>query len=166
MAVEFALVFLAAVTLILFILCAALILYLNQALDHATTQASRKIITGSAQTTSLSSADFRSQVCDLLPKTMTCANLIINLYTLNRESGPGGFYRFVNADRSGLSLPDLSPGAGQFDLGARGAYQYLQVIYPITFPPAPILKWLSGATFNGAPAYLAMSTAAFRNEQF
>jgi len=166
-AVEFALVSLTAVMLILFILCGGLILYLNQALDQATTQASRNVMTGAAQTAAISSSDFRAQVCAGLPRTMTCANLIINLYTVNKEAGPGGFYRFVNADRSGLSLPDLSQGAGQFNLGVRGDYQYLQVIYPITFAPTPILKWLSGgATFNGAPAYLAISTAAFRNEQF
>jgi hypothetical protein len=41
------------------------------------------------------------------------------------------------------------------------------VIYPITFMPAAFASILdSSATFNGAPAYLTVSTAAFRNELY
>ncbi|SFG30177.1 hypothetical protein [Methylobacterium gossipiicola] len=98
---------------------------------------------------------------------MTCDNLIINLYVVPKEVQPSGFYKFVNADRSGLLIPDITSGSSQFNLGGRGDYQYLQVIYPITFPGAAIMMWLSGGrTYNGTPAYLAISTAAFRNEQF
>lgn len=166
-AVEFAVVSMLAMMVILFILNAALIFYLNQALDVATSQAARQIVTGSAQAASLNSSGFRANLCALVPKTMDCGKLTINLYTVPKAAAPAGFYAYVNADVSGLRMPDLGNATGQFSLGGRGDYQYLQVIYPITFPPAAILSWLSGgATYQGAPVYLAVSTAAFRNEQF
>jgi Flp pilus assembly protein TadG len=167
-AVEFAIISLTAVITIVFILTASMVLYLNQTLDNATAQVSRQIMTGSAQAASINSSAFRVDLCKLLPRTIDCSLLVINLYVVPKSAGPSGFYNFVNADLSGLSLPDLSNGGtGQFTLGARGEYQYLQVIYPITFPPALILKWLSGgATYKGAPAFIAISTAAFRNELF
>ncbi|MCJ2084071.1 TadE/TadG family type IV pilus assembly protein [Methylobacterium sp. J-090] len=166
-AVEFAIVSLVAILVIVFTLSAGLVLYLNQALDYATAQASRQIITGSAQATSLNSSNFRTSLCGYLPKAMICDNVVINLYVVPKAAGPAGYYAFANADMSGLAIPDLSSGSGRYTLGIRGDFQYLQVIYPITLPPAAIMSWLSGrATYKGVPAYLAVSTAAFRNEQF
>ena len=58
-------------------------------------------------------------------------------------------------------------GSGQFTLGSQGDYQYLQVIYPITFLPSFMTAWLDASTkYNGKPAYLIISTAAFRVESY
>lgn len=166
-AVEFAIVSLIAILVIVFILSAALVLYLNQVLDYATAQASRQIITGSAQAQSMGSSAFRTSLCSYLPKPIFCENIVINLYVVPKAGGPAGYYTFVKPDKSGLLIPDLSSGSGNYTLGVRGDFQYLQVIYPITLPTVAVISWLSGGTvYRGAPAYLAVSSAAFRNEQF
>lgn len=166
-AVEFAIVSLIAILVIVFILSAGLVLYLNQALDYATAQASRQIITGSAQAKSFGSSDFRTSLCGFLPRTMDCEKISINLYVVPKAGGPAGYYAFTKPDMSGLAIPDPSTGTGTYTLGVRGDFQYLLVVYPITLPTAAIASWLgAGTQYKGAPAYLAVSTAAFRNEQF
>ncbi|MCJ2011397.1 TadE/TadG family type IV pilus assembly protein [Methylobacterium sp. J-076] len=166
-AVEFALVGTLFILTTLFVMLAGAILYITQAVDYATNAAARDILTGSAQTNSATLGTFTQSLCSRLPPGIQCANLVINLYTVTQGAQPAGYYAYVKADQSGLSIPALSPGAGQFSLGAQGDFQYLQVIYPITFLPSGFAAMLSGgATFNGKAAYLAIATAAFRNEQY
>ena len=168
-AVEFALVGTAFILTLLFVLGSALVFYMNQALDNATARASRKILIGDLQTQSKAAtlAGFKDSVCGYLSAAFSCDNVIVNLYVVPKAAQPSGYYAFVNKDQTGVIVPNLAAGTGQFGLGSRGDYQYLQVIYPITFLPPQISSWLSGgATFNGKPAYLAISSAAFRNEQY
>ncbi|MBB2963236.1 TadE/TadG family type IV pilus assembly protein [Methylobacterium sp. R2-1] len=168
-AVEFALVGTAFILTLLFVLGAALVAYMNQALDNATVRASRQILIGGLQTQSTAAtlASFKQSVCGYLPAAFSCNDVVVNLYVVPKAGQPSGYYAFVNKDMNGLAVPNLATGTGQFSLGGRGDYQYLQVIYPITFLPPQISSWLSGgATFNGKPAFLAISSAAFRNEQY
>ena len=61
----------------------------------------------------------------------------------------------------------LSNSGSKYDPGIQSDYVYLQVIYPITILPSFMSSILSGgATYNGSPAFLAVSTAAFRNENY
>lgn len=166
-AVEFALVGTLFIMTMLLVMVIGAILYIAQAVDYATTAAARDILTGSAQTSSVTLGAFTQSLCSRLPPGIKCSNLIVNLYKVTQSSGSGGYYAYVKADSSGLKIPALTPGTGTFDLGGQGDYQYLQVIYPITFLPAGFASMLSGgATFNGQAAYLATATAAFRNEQY
>jgi Flp pilus assembly pilin Flp len=166
-AVEFALVAGLFIMALLFVMTVATILFINQSLDYATTRASRQIMTGAAQAQSMDQGGFRTVLCGYLPAVLKCSNVMINLYVVTTGSSPSGYYSFVKSDMSGLALPALAPGSGQYTLGSRGAYQYLLVMYPITFMPSAFASILGGsATYNGAPAYLTVSTAAFRNELF
>ncbi len=166
-AVEFALVGSAFIMTMLFVMVAGLIFYIGEVVDYATTAAARDILTGTAQANSATLGTFTQSVCNRLPPGIQCGNLVINLYVVPQATQPAGYYAYVKPDVSGLALPTLTPGSGQFTLGTRGQYQYLQVIYPITFLPSGFASMLSGgATFNGKPAYLAIATAAFRNELF
>lgn len=166
-AIEFALVAPLLLLSILFIMVVAAVLYINQTLDYATSQAARQILTGTAQSGSMDQATFKANLCSNLPAVMPCANVIVNLYVVPQNTNPSGYYTFVKSDQSGLLIPPLTSGSGQYTLGGRGAYQYLQVIYPTTFLPRAFATMLSGGvTYNGAPAYLTIATAAFRNEQF
>lgn len=168
-AVEFALVGGVFIVVILFVMASALILYINQTLDNATAQASRQILTGSlqSQSTAATLTSFKKSLCGYLPPAFPCDDVIVNLYVVPKAVGPSGYYSYVTSDQSGVTVPNLTTGSGQLNMGGRGDYQYLQVIYPITLLPAPISSWLSGgATYKGKPAYLAISAAAFRNEQY
>ena len=93
--------------------------------------------------------------------------MIVNIQTATEAAQPGGYYAYVTSNQSGLIIPTLSNASTQYSLGAQGSYEYLQVIYPITFMPTIFATMFGGgATYNGSPAFLAISTAAFRNEQY
>ena len=166
-AVEFALVGTLFIMTTLFVMLVGTILYITQAVDYATSAAARDILTGTAQANAVTAGTFTQSLCTRLPPGIKCANLVVNLYKIAEASQPAGYYSYVKSDTSGLTIPALTPGTGTFDLGGQGDYQYLQVIYPVTFLPSGFAAMLSGgATFNGQPAYLAIATAAFRNEQY
>ena len=172
-AVEFAMVSGALLTTIVFVSFGGLLLYMSQALDRATTVAARQIMTGVVQGKAIGSASAfaTSFVCPALPAAFTCSNVIVNVQKVNASdsayySSQSWYYTLVNSTQTSL-IPTLSNSATQFNPGVQTDYVYLQVIYPITFLPSFMTKLLSGgATYNGSPAYLAVSTAAFRNEQY
>ena len=66
-AVEFALVAGLLILTILFVMTVAMILFVNQAIDYATTRASRQVMTGSAQAKAMDQAGFRKALCGYLP---------------------------------------------------------------------------------------------------
>ena len=164
--VEFALVGLMFIVTLLFTMGLAQILYYNQKMDFAVAKAAREIIVGNAQKKNLppalAVAAAKTTLGGDLPSAISCDDLIINLYVVDSS-----YYNYINSDQSGLAIPTLTPGIGQFTLGTQGQYQYLQVIYPITFLPSFITEMIATqATYKGKPAYLMISTAAFRVEQY
>ncbi|MCX8252479.1 MAG: pilus assembly protein [Beijerinckiaceae bacterium] len=165
-AVEFALLATVLISTILFIMLVAVVLYFNQALDYATSKASRQIMVGAVQKSNVSQASFQSLVCSFLPRAFNCSNVIVNVQTATEAAQPGGYYSYVTANQSGLIIPALSNSSAQFSPGTAGSYEYVQVIYPITFIPSLISQFLGGATYQGSAAYLVVSTVAFRNEQY
>ena len=167
-AVEFAIVASALILSILFVMTVGLYLYLNQALDYATSKAARQIMIGAAQTAAVPQGAFAATyVCPYLPAAIPCANVLVNIQSATEAAQPGGYYVFVNSNQSGLIVPTLSTTAMNYSLGAQGSYEYLQVLFPLTFLPGFATNILShGVTYNGSPAILIVSTAAFRNEQY
>ena len=167
-AVEFALVGSALVMTIVFLTMVGLFLYINQALDRATDLAARQIMIGTVQKANLSQAAFRTTVvCPALPAPINCDDVIVNVQTLAKAAQPGGYYTLVNANQTGLVVPALSNATAQFNPGTQGAYVYLQVVYPLTILPAFMTSMLgANYSYKGAPAYLTVATAAFRNEQY
>lgn len=162
--VEFALVGLMFIVALLFTLAVAQILYYGQRLDFAVEKAARDIIVGNSQKMNPppTLATFTQTLCATLPSTISCDDIIVNLYVVT-----GSYYTYVKADQSGLAIPPLTPGSGQFTLGTQGQYQYLQVIYPVTFLPSVVADLIATtATYKGKPAYLMISTAAFRVERY
>ena len=173
-AIEFAIVGTALFTMIVFIMFGSLLLYMSQALDRATNVAARQIMTGVVQQQAISSASaFATKiVCPALPTMFNCNDLIINIQKVNASDAAyypsqSWYYTLVNISQTALLIPTLSNSTTQFRPGTQTDYVYLQVIYPISFLPSFMAKLLSsGATYHGSPAYLAVSTAAFRNEQY
>ena len=153
---------------IIFVLMVGLLLFMGQTLDRATDIAARQIMTGAAQKAALSQTAFRtSVVCPALPTVFNCNNVIVNVQTVVEKAQPAGYYSFVNSNQTALNVPTLSNASGQYDLGVQGSYVYLQIIYPITGLPTFMASTFgANTTFNGMPAYLSISTAAFRNEQY
>ena len=161
-AVEFALVAPMVLLTIAFIMVVALVMFVNQRLDYATSQAARQVMIGKAQIDGTDQATFKTALCNRLPAVMSCANVVVNLYVVPAVSA-GGYYTYLNSNGTGLQIPSPSGGAGQYKLGSAGDHQYLQVTYPIPVLPAAFASMLGG---GGTNSYLAVSTAAFRNEKF
>lgn len=153
---------------IVFVMMIGLLLYMNQALDRATDMAARQIMIGAVQKSNMGQSAFRTTVvCPALPAAINCDDVIVNVQTVTEAAQPAGYYGLVNASQTGLIIPALSNASALFVPGTQGAYVYLQVVYPMTILPA-FMNSLLGATYTykGAPAYLTVSTAAFRNEQY
>jgi Flp pilus assembly protein TadG len=167
-AVEFALVSVVFTLGLMGAFAVAFVLFLRFELDYATSKAARLIMNGTVQKTGYSADSFRTELlCTNLSVGIDCDKVIVNVKTATKSINPGGYYAFVTSDVSGLVIPALDGGSSSFDPGVQGSYIYVQVIYPITFLPNLILDFLSnGQVYKGDPAYLAISTAAFRNEQY
>ena len=163
-AVEFALVSLLMMLSIVFVMFVGLTMYCNLELDNATSKAARQVMVGTIQTQNVSQADFRTKyVCAYLPSNMSCADVVVSLQTVTEAGSPSGYYAFVNSTTTGLAMPGASPS---FSAGTQSSFEYLQVTYPITFLPGILATILGNGTYNGAPALLIISTAAFKNEQY
>lgn len=168
-AIEFAVVSLPLLLSILFVFCAGWIIYLNQALDAATQRIAREIMLGHVQSTGISDlSSFQTRyVCPNLPPALNCGDTIVNLFHPVNDMSGTGVSPYVLPDQTGLVMPSLSNGAGQFAIGKQGDYQYLLIVYPYTMFPSGLAK-IFGATasYKGQPAYLMVATAVFRNEQY
>ena len=153
---------------ILFVITVGFLLYMGQVLDRATDAAARQIMIGAVQKAGIGQSDFRTgTLCPALPTAFNCNNLVVNVQTVKEDVSPKGYYGLINATQTGLSIPVLSNSGSKYDPGIQSDYVYLQVIYPITILPSFMSSILSGgATYNGSPAFLAVSTAAFRNENY
>lgn len=167
-AVEFALVSSALLLTIVFVMMLGLILYLGQALDRATAVASRQIMIGAVQKAGLGQSGFRtSYLCPALPAAMNCNDVIVNVKNLAKAPVANLYYSLLNSAQTGVAIPPLSNGSASFDPGIQGDYIYVEVIYPVTFLPSFMSSIVgTSASYNGTPAYLAVSTATFRNEQY
>ena len=166
--IEFALVAFALVGTILFIMTTALIMYFTFSLDYAASKAARQVMTGTVQKNGVAQAAFKSGiVCPYLTSSIVCSNVFVNLQTVSEAAQPGGYYAYVNSSATALLVPVLSDASSTYSPGSQQSYEYLQLVYPVTFLPAVFARMLGGgATFNGAPAFLIVATAAFRNEQY
>ena len=153
---------------IMFTMMIAAILYTDQALDYATNKAARQIMIGTIQKGGVSQSSFRTQyVCGYLPAVINCNNVIVNVQTLPEGVQPAGYYSLVQSNKNGIIIPALTNNGASFSTGIQASYEYVEVVYPITFLPAFMNKIFgNGTTYNGSPAYLVVSTAAFRNEQY
>lgn len=167
-AIEFALVSLLFLLTVIFILYIGLLSYYRMCLDYATYKASRQVMIGATFKSGVSQTQFiTSYICPYLPYGMACSNVILNLYTVGEAPQPAGYYTYVNSSATALNIPSLSNASASFSVGMQKQYEYLQVIYPFTALPGFFSSMLSGGrTFNGSPAYLIVSTAAFRNENY
>ncbi len=164
-AVEFAMIGAPLLLTIVEIFQSALFVYNFSRLDAATHAAARQIITGAVQAGGLTAAQFRTNLCSLLPATIPCGSVIVNLQTFSEASFPGGFYSFVNGTQTAINVPPLDNTKTSFCPGGSGEYEYLQVFYAM-----PLLGsvWLPAitTTFNGQPVALVSAAAAFKNEPY
>jgi Flp pilus assembly protein TadG len=152
-AVEFALIAPAFVALLLALFEIGIILFMQEALQTATTQAARLILTGQAQSQNMTKAQFQQQVCNNGGGAFNCANLYVNVQSFASFTSATMFNPVTNGafDASKLS----------FSPGAPGSIEVVQVFYEWPVYLGPLGFNLSNMNGN---IHLLVATSAFRNE--
>lgn len=158
-ALEFALIATPFFVLIFGLIEVCLVFVANGILDHAATEASRRIRTGEIQGAGTSAADFRTSVCDELAAIVRCdGGLRVSVQ------------RFADFDATTTTpVNPINPTTGDFDAtldyepGAASEIVVVRVFYEWELITPVITGPLANMSGNRR---LLQSTVAFRNEPF
>ena len=148
-AIEFAIVALPFFTLMFAIIETAIVFFVGQALETATADAARLIMTGQAQKQNMSQAQFKQAICDNMRSMIDCGKIKVDVRTYATFSG--------SATKPGKDeAPQFAPGEGGDIVVVRASYAW------------PIVTSLMGLSLADQPdgKRLVAATAAFRNEPF
>jgi Flp pilus assembly protein TadG len=157
-ALEFALVGPAFIALLLATFQSGMVFFYQQMLQTATTQESRLIMTGQAQTQNINAATFLQDVCAAAGTMFTCGNMSVNVQT---------FSSFSNVS-SGIGTSPVTGGTFSstnfgYNPGIAGDIELVQVFYQLPVYTAP-LNFNLASTKNGNA--VLVGTAVFRNEPY
>lgn len=161
-AVEFALIAVPFLALLLAIFQLAIVLFTAQVLQTATETAARQIMTGQAQSASLSAAQFANLVCptgsssNTLPKLIDCSKLVVDVRVASN---------FSSADTSKTMF--TTPDQAQFAPGGPNTINVVRVMYQFPayfsiFGGAHNIFGVSGSGLNN----VAIGTAVFQTEPY
>jgi Flp pilus assembly protein TadG len=157
-ALEFALVSAPFIALTLAILETTLALFAGQVLESAVADASRAILTGSAQQSSMSQSGFASAVCSKVQTLFNCSGLMVDVQTASS---------FTAANTSAPTLTYNGSGAvtnsWQYNPGNRGDVVVVRVMYLWPVFTGPLSLNLAN---QGNGKLLLMATAVFKNEPY
>jgi Flp pilus assembly protein TadG len=154
-AVEFGIVAVPFVALLVAILQVGAVLVAQQVLQTATTKAGRLIMTGQAQTQSMTAAQFRQQVCTAATSLFSCSGIYVNVQTFSSFGSIALPNPIQNGKFNGAAMQWNPGGPGQIVV-AQAYYQWPVVLAPLGFN----LSNLSGSQL------LIVGTSAFRNEPY
>lgn len=156
-AVDFALVLLPFLMVLMAIIESGLVLLASSVLDTATANSARLILTGQAQTSSMTAAQFKSTVCASLTVMFNCtAKLYVDVESFSSFSA--------------ISLPAVTDAYGNL---LTSNFNYLPgnpgdiVVVRLIYQWPIIASSLGIGLVTGANnTYTLVSTAAFRNEPY
>jgi Flp pilus assembly protein TadG len=154
-AVEFALVATPFILLVFIALQTALIFFFDQALQTATQQSARMVMTG--QTASLNQSGYHAVVCAHLSSMFNCNNLWVDVQS-------AGTFSALN---TAPIVPTYDPHTGkvsntwQFNQGAPTDVVILRVMYDW-----PVVGGSWGYADQANGTHLMMATAVFKNEPY
>lgn len=154
-AIEFALVVAPFMISIFSFFEIGLVLLAQEELQTATSQASRLIMTGSAQSQSLTASQLQQQVCSHLDITFDCTHLYVNVQTFSSFSSVS----MLNPIQKGAVNTKLL----NYSTGNPGDIVLMQVFYQL-----PVVTAFMGSTLTNLSGNyrLIQATAVFRNEPY
>lgn len=159
-AVEFALIGPVFLILLLSMMETALVFLAGLVLDDATTLASRKIFTGTVQSSSFTKEKFKEELCANVPALLDCANGVI----IDVQSSSTGIPKLDSPKDSAGNLTATGdtwePGGKNDYVVVRALYQY-PILIRMVFPQ---IKFDLADLSNGKR--LLVSTVVFRNEPY
>lgn len=155
---EFAIVAAPFVALLVALVETMVVFFAGRMLDVVVTEASRKILTGSAQTSNMTQSGFATLVCQNVRAWFNCNNLMIDVET---------YSSFCTANTTMPALTFNAQGqvtnTWQYTPGNAGDIVVVRVMYQWPIVLAPLGFNLSNLS-NGKR--LLMSTAVFKNEPY
>lgn len=155
-AVEFALVATPFLALIFAIIESAIVFFAGQVLETAVSDSARLIMTGQAQSASMSQAQFKQQVCNRILGIFDCASGIFVDVKSYASFSAVNITSPVNGNKDFVDNFTYSPGNPGDIVVVRLFYQY---------PVYVSLLGLNLADINGGKRLIA-ATASFRNEPY
>jgi Flp pilus assembly protein TadG len=157
-ALEFAIVAAPFLALILATVQTSLAFFAGQVLESAATDASRMILTGSAQNANMDQSAFATAVCGKVQTLFNCSGLMIDVQTASS---------FGSANTGAPSLTFDSHGnvtnAWQYNPGNAGDIVIMRVMYQWPVFIGPLGLGLANLA-NGN--LLLMATSTFKNEPY
>ncbi len=157
-AVEFALLMAPLIAIVLSALQTALIFAYDEALQSVTQTAARQLMTGSAQTSNLTQAQFKSAVCGYASPVFQCGSLMVDV-----QSGSS----FSAISTGSLTLSYNSSGSvtntWSYKPGAAGDIVIIRVMYDWPVVGGPLALGLANQP-NGTR--LLIGTAVIKNEPY
>lgn len=157
-AVEFAIVAAPFIALILATMQTALAFFAGQVLESAVTDASRAILTGSAQTSGMSQSGFNSAVCAKVQALFDCSKLMIDVQTATSFAAANTAMPALTFNGQGNVSNSWS-----WQPGNPGDIVVMRVMYQWPVFLGPLGLSLSNES-NGN--MLLMATATFKNEPY
>ena len=154
-AVEFAIVALPFLAVIYAIFQIGTVFIAQQVLQTAVTKSARLVMTGQAQSASMTTGQFQQDVCNNTMYMFTCANLKVNIQKFTSFSTMTQLNPLQNGIFNNASLSYNTGGVGDIML-VQVFYQWPVFIGPLGF---------NMSNMNGNYRLLA-ATAVFRNEPF
>ncbi len=154
-AVEFALIATPFFAILIAILQTVLVIFAQQALQTATTNASRLVMTGQAQTQGTTAAQLQQKICTYGASLFTCANIYVNVQK---------FSSFTNVSMpSPLNGGNFNAAAMNYNTGGPGDIELVQAFYQWPIVLGPLGFNLTNMNGNYR---LLVGTAVFRNEPY
>ena len=154
-ALEFGLVAAPFLAMLIAILEAGLVFFAQEVLQTATTEASRLIMTGQAQSSNLTQAQFQQDVCNDAAVLFSCSGIYVNVQTFTSFSSM--------TQMSPLQSGNFNSGTMNYAMGTAGDIMLVQVFYQWPVILGPLNFTL--ANMNGNYRLL-VGTAVFRNEPY
>jgi len=157
-AVEFALVSAPLIAVVLAMLQTSIIFFFDQALQSATQTSARQLMTGAAQTSGMTQAQFKQLVCTNASTAFNCANMLVDVQSASNFAAINASPITVTYNGSGqvTNVWNYSPGNP-------GDIVIVRVMYDW-----PIFGQLLGIGLGGQPdgGHLLVATAVYKNEPY
>lgn len=153
-AVEFAMIAVPFLALLFAIFETAIVFFAQQALESATHDTARMIMTGEAQMSKLTAAQFKEKLCSRMLTILDCAGGVMLDVKSYSSFSSVSIPNPIDASGNFIGSPSYSPGGAGDIVVVRTYYQWPLIVTGLGYDPSN----MSGHK------RLLISTAAFRNE--
>jgi len=157
-ALEFAIVAAPFIALLLATIQTAGAFFAGQVLESAATDASRLILTGTAQKANMDQAAFNTAVCGKVQALFSCSRLMVDVQTASSFGTANTATPTITYNGAGQVT-----NSWQYNPGSPGDIVLMRVMYPWPVFVGPLGLSLSN---QGNGTLLLMATAAFKNEPY